>query len=54
MGFTEKKGYDKALCPVNKRHDITGIDDINGNFPYDDVFRKNHARLYMPSKSSKL
>ena len=47
MGFKGKKGYDEALYSVNKRHDITGIHDINGNFPYDDIFRKNHARLYL-------
>ena len=39
-GLYAKKGYDEALDSVNKRH------DINGNFPYDDIFRKNHARLY--------
>ena len=43
-----KQGYDKALYSVNKRHEITGIHDINGNFPYDDIFLKNHARLYSP------
>ena len=32
---------------VNKRHDITGIHDTNGNFPYNDIFRKNHTRLYL-------
>ena len=47
MGFTEKKGYGVAFYSVNKRHDITGIHHINGNFPYDDIFRKNHARLYI-------
>ena len=31
-GFYGKKGYDEALYPVNKRHDITRIHDINGNF----------------------
>ena len=41
-----KKGYDEALYSVNKRHDFTGIHDINGYFPYDNIFRKNHARLY--------
>ena len=46
MGL-RKKGYDEALYSVNKRNDITGIHDINGNFPYDDIFRKNHARLYL-------
>ena len=45
-GLYEKKGYNKALYSVNKRYDITGIHDINGNFPCDDIFRKNHARLY--------
>ena len=45
-GLYEKKGCDEALYSVNKRHDITRIHDINGNFPYDDIFRKNHARLY--------
>ena len=39
-GLYAKKGYDEALDSVNKRH------DINGNFPHDDIFRKNHARLY--------
>ena len=32
-GLYGKKGYDIVLCPVDKRHDITGIHDINGNFP---------------------
>ena len=41
-----KKGDDGVLYSVNKRHDFTGIHDINGKFPYDDIFRKNHARLY--------
>ena len=45
-GLCRKKGYDEALYSVNKRHDFTGIHDINGKFPYDDIFRKNHARLY--------
>ena len=36
----------KLLLSVNKRHDFTGIHDINGNFPYDDIFRQNHERLY--------
>ena len=45
-GIYGKKGYDEALYSVNKRHDIAGIHEINGNFPYDDIFRKNHARLY--------
>ena len=44
-GLYGKKRYDKALYLVNKRQDITGIHDINGNFSYDDIFRKNHARL---------
>ena len=44
-GLYGKKGCDEALYSVNKRHDITGIHDINGNFPYNDIFRKNHARL---------
>ena len=47
-GLYGKKGYDKALYSVNKRHDFTEIHDINGKFPYDDIFRKNHARLYFP------
>ena len=41
-----KKGSNEALYSVNKRHDITGIHGINRNFPYDDIFRKNYARLY--------
>ena len=45
-GLYGNMGCDEALYSVNKRHDITGIHDINGNFPYDDIFRKNHARLY--------
>ena len=45
-GLYGKKGYDEALYSANKRHDFTGIHDINRNFPYDDIFRKNHARLY--------
>ena len=32
-GLYGKKGYDEALYSVNKRHDITGIHDIDGNFP---------------------
>ena len=44
-GLYGKKGYDEALYSLNKRHDFTGIHDINGNFPYDNIFRKNHARL---------
>ena len=42
-----KKGYDKALYSVNNRYDITKIHDINLNFPYDNFFRKNNARLYL-------
>ena len=45
-GFYGKKGYEEALYSVNKRHDFSGIHYINGNFPYDDIFRKNHERLY--------
>ena len=45
-GFYGKKGYGEALYSVNKRHDFSGIHDINGNLPYYDIFRKNHARLY--------
>ena len=44
-GLYGKKGYDEALYSLNKRHDNTGIHDINGNFPCNDIFRKNHARL---------
>ena len=44
-GLYGKKGYDESLNSVNKRHDFSGIHD-NGKFPYDDIFRKNHARLY--------
>ena len=46
MGFTEKGLRRSSLSSVNKRHGITGIHDINGNCPYDDIFRKNHARQY--------
>ena len=35
-----------CMTLMDNGHDITGIHDINGNFPYDDIFRKNHARLY--------
>ena len=31
-GLYGVKGYDEAHYSVNKRHDITGIHDINGNF----------------------
>ena len=44
-GFYGKKGNEEAPYSVNKRHDFSGIHDISGNFPYDDIFRKNHARL---------
>ena len=43
MRLTE---FVETLYSVNKWHDITGIHDINGNFPYDNIFRKNHSRLY--------
>ena len=36
----QKKGYDKALYSVNKRHDFSGIHDINRNFPYDNIFQE--------------
>ena len=39
-GFNGKKCCDKALYLVNNTH------DFKGNFPYDDFFRKTHARLY--------
>ena len=48
MGLTEKSCYDKALNLVNNRH------DFKGNFPYDDFFRKTHARLYMGSRAKAL
>ena len=43
-GLYGRKGYDEALYWVNKRHDFTGIHYINGKFPYDYIFLKNHAR----------
>ena len=45
-GLNGKKCYDKALYLVNNRHDFKGMHDFKGNFPYDDFFRKTHARLY--------
>ena len=45
-GLNGKKCYDKALNLVNNRHDFKGMYDFRGNFPYDDFFRKTHARLY--------
>ena len=45
-GLSGKKYYDKALYSVNNRHDFTGMHVLNGSFPYDDFFRKTHARLY--------
>ena len=44
-GLNGKKCYDKALYLVNNRHDFKGMHDFKGNFPYDDFFRKTHARL---------
>ena len=46
-GLNGKKCYDKALYLVNNRHDFKGMHDFKGNFPYDDFFRKTHARLYL-------
>ena len=48
-GLNGKKCYDKALYLVNNRHDFKGMHDFKGNFPYDDFFRKTHARLYFCS-----
>ena len=48
-GLNGKKCYDKALYLVNNRHDFKGMHDFKGNFPYDDFFRKTHARLYFSS-----
>ena len=48
-GLNGKKCYDKALYLVNNRHDFKGMHDLKGNFPYDDFFRKTHARLYFAS-----
>ena len=48
-GLCRKKGYAEALHSVNKRHSFTGIHCINGKFPYDDIFCKNHAQLYLKS-----
>ena len=48
-GLNGKKCYDKALYLVNNRHDFKGMHDFKGNFPYDDFFRKTHARLYTQS-----
>ena len=45
-GLNGKKCYNKALYLVNNRHDFKGMHDFKGNFPYDDFFRKTHARLY--------
>ena len=38
-GIYEKKGYNEAVYLVNKKHDFTGIRDINGNSPppYDNI-----------------
>ena len=44
-GLNGKKCYNKALYLVNNRHDFKGMHDFKGNFPYDDFFRKTHARL---------
>ena len=38
MGLTEKSAMTK--------HGFKGMHDFKGNFPYDDFFRKTHARLY--------
>ena len=49
-GLNRKKCYDQALYLVNNRHDFKGMHDFKGNFPYDNFFRKNHARLYFKQK----
>ena len=46
-GLNGKKCYNKALYLVNNRRDFKGMHNFKGNFPYDDFFRKTHARLYM-------
>ena len=51
-GLNGKKCYDKALYLVNNRHDFKGMHDFKGNFPYDDFFRKTHARLYAETNSN--
>ena len=38
MGLTEKSAMTK--------HGFKGMQNFKGNFPYDDLFRKTHARLY--------
>ena len=40
-GPNGKKYYDKDSDLLNNRH------DLKGKFPYDDFFRKTHARLYI-------
>ena len=44
-GLKGKKCYDKAFYLGNNRLDFKGMYDFKGNFPYDDFFRKTHARL---------
>ena len=50
-GLNGKKCYNKAPCLVNNRQDFTGMHDLKGNFPYDNFFRKTHARLYFGLRS---
>ena len=52
-GLNRKKCYNKALYSVNNRHDFKGMHDFKGNFPYDDFFRKTHARLYIANLEGK-
>ena len=44
-GLNGKKCYDKALYLMKNGYDFKGMHDFKGNFPYDDFFRKTHARL---------
>ena len=48
-GNFRKTHVQRILCThvhCTARHDFTGMHYLNGNFPYDDFFRKTHARLY--------
>ena len=45
-GVYGKKCYCRAFHLVDKFHDFNGMQNLNGNFCYDDFFRKTHARLY--------
>ena len=38
--------YDGAVNMMIKIHDLPGMHELNGNFAYDDFFRKTHAPLY--------